>query len=492
MSWKDQSNLHFRSPGGLTFSLSPIAAEICEKRARMENDACANPRTLPMSEYANTQETARSGERALALIDRSRCQMGAKFSITTQHEEVFHSRVSASRVASVSNGAMSVFVGTKRHGRSKQDAVVRDSLRRRGGRRIAIYVPALIGGGAERVAALLATALRTAGHQVTLVVDFESSHNEGFVDPGIERVTLAGAHGRDVLQLADFLKRCQPEIAFAVGAATNIKLVAAHMIARLTRRTSTRIVLSFHGPSTHGSGWLGWAGHPLAPLLTRYASRTVCVSDDLVRHIVERWRGARGRIVRIYNPIAVDRAKPAADEQTLAARPPIVIAAGRLVAQKDYATLIKAIALLRDGNVQLAIYGEGPEQPRLKELAERLGVANRIAWCGYVADPWNAYAAARCFALSSQNEAFGNVVVEPLASGLPVVSTACGGPAEILDGGRYGTLVPIGDAAGLSAAIARALRQPGDPAPRLARARDFAAPVIAARYMALYEEVLSA
>jgi glycosyltransferase involved in cell wall biosynthesis len=387
---------------------------------------------------------------------------------------------------------MSVFVGTKRQGRSEQDAVVRASMGRPGGRRIAIYVPALVGGGAERVAALLATALRAAGHQVTLIVDFESQHNEGFVDPGIERVTLAGAHGRDVLRLADFLKRRQPEIAFAIGAATNIKLVAADMIARMTGRTSTRIVLSYHGPSTHGSGWLGWLGYPLAPLLTRYASRTVCVSDDLARHIVRNWRGARKRIVRIYNPIAVDRAKPAVDERTLAARPPIVIAAGRLVAQKDYATLIKAMALLRDRDVRLAIYGEGPEQSALKELAERLGVASRVAWCGYVPDPWNAYAAARCFALSSQNEAFGNVVVEALASGLPVVATACGGPTEILDGGRYGALVPIGDAVALSAAIAHALQQPGDPAPRLARARDFAAPAIAARYTALFEEILSA
>jgi glycosyltransferase involved in cell wall biosynthesis len=361
-----------------------------------------------------------------------------------------------------------------------------------GRRDIAIYVPALIGGGAERVAALLASALSAAGHDVTLVVDFEAPHNESFVDSSVERVTLAGAHRGDVLQLAAFLKKRQPEIALAIGAATNIKLVAAHMIANLTGRTSTRIVLSYHGPSSHGSGWLGWAAYPLASLLTRYASRTICVSDELVRHIVEDWRGVRARIARIYNPIAVDRAEPVADEKTLAARPPIVIALGRLVPQKNYATLIEAMALLPRTDVRLAIYGEGPEQSALRQLAERRGVAGRIDWCGYVSDPWDAYAAARCFILSSQNEAFGNVVVEALASGLPVVSTACGGPTEILGAGRFGTLVPIGDPVALSAAIARALDQPGDPRPRLARAQDFAAPTIAARYVTLFEEILSA
>ncbi len=385
-----------------------------------------------------------------------------------------------------------MFIGTKRQGRSERDAPFPDPKIRPGSRRVAIYVPALIGGGAERVAALLATALSAAGYHIMLVVDFEAPHNEDFVGPGIERVTLAGAHGRDVLRLADFLKSRQPDIAIAIGSATNIKLAAAHAIARVTGGTSTRIVLSYHGPATHGSGWLGWAGYVLAPLLTRYASRTVCVSDDLVGHIVRDWHGASGRIVRIYNPIAIDRAKPTVDERTLAARPPVVIAVGRLVAQKDYATLIEAMTLLADADVRLAIYGEGPEQSKLEELAEHLGIARRVDWCGYVQQPWEAYATGRCFVLSSQNEAFGNVVVEALASGLPVVSTACGGPTEILENGRYGTLVPIADAVALSAGIARALQQPGDPAPRIARARDFAAPAIAARYMALFEEVLSA
>lgn len=358
-------------------------------------------------------------------------------------------------------------------------------------RHLVIYLPALVGGGAERVAAVLASNLSNVGHHVTLLVDFDAPHNGDFVDAGVERVTLAGAHWRDVLRLAGFIRQRQPELVLAIGAACNVKLVLAHILARLTARIRTRVVLSYHGPSDFGTGWLGWSGYPLAALLTRYARRTICVSDELVGHLVGRWKAARERVVRIYNPIAIDRAKPAAGAAALAARPLVVLTLGRLCAQKDYATLIRAFAMLGRADVRLAICGEGLERPQLEELAEQLGVAGRIDWRGYLREPWSAYAAARCFVSSSQSEAFGNVVVEALASGLPVVATACGGPSEILDGGRYGMLVPIGDARALSLAIARTLNQPGDPAPRLARARDFAAPRITERYIAMFEEVLS-
>jgi glycosyltransferase involved in cell wall biosynthesis len=357
---------------------------------------------------------------------------------------------------------------------------------------LTIYVPALVGGGAERVAAVLASTLSAAGHQVTLVVDFKASHNDGFVDASVERVTLASAHARDVLQLAEFLKQRQPDIVLAIGAATNVKLVLAHLLARLTARIKTQIVLSYHGPSWFGRGWLGWSAYPLAFLLTRYASRTICVSDELVHHLTRTWCGSRERIVRIYNPIAVDRTKPVADANALLARPPVVIAVGRLCAQKGFVTLIKSMAQLSRADARLAIYGEGPDKVALQQLAERLGVASRIDWYGYVPDPWDAYAGARCFVLSSQVESFGNVVVEALASGLPVVATECGGPSEILCSGQFGTLVPIEDAAALSAAIATALDQPGDPAPRVARAWEFAARNITKHYLTLFEDVLLA
>jgi glycosyltransferase involved in cell wall biosynthesis len=357
-------------------------------------------------------------------------------------------------------------------------------------RSVAVYLPALIGGGAERVAAVLASNLNRAGHDVTLVVDFDAPHNADFVDAGVKRVTLAGAHGHDVLRLADFIKQRQPEIVLAIGAASNVKLVLAHMLARLTARIRTRVVLSYHGPSDFGTGWLGWSAYPLAALLTRYASRTVCVSDELVRHLLERWNASRERVVRIYNPISTDRTRPAAADD-LMARPPVIVTVGRLCTQKDYTTLIWAFAMLRRTDVRLAVCGEGPERGSLEQLAGQLGVASRIDWRGYVREPWGAYAEARCFALSSRSESFGNVVVEALASGLPVVSTACGGPSEILEGGRYGRLVPIGDACALSLAMALTLEQPGDPAPRVARARQFAAPEITKRYNLMFEEVLS-
>src|SRR6202020_894597 len=112
----------------------------------------------------------------------------------------------------------------------------------------------------------------------------------------------------------------------------------APLVPQLTGGTSSRVVLSYHGPSSHGTGWLGWLGYPLASLLTRYASRTICVSDDLVRHLVQDWRAAAKRIVRIYTPTTIERANPAADATAWASRPPRLIAVGRLVAQKDFAT----------------------------------------------------------------------------------------------------------------------------------------------------------
>jgi glycosyltransferase involved in cell wall biosynthesis len=154
--------------------------------------------------------------------------------------------------------------------------------------------------------------------------------------------------------------------------------------------------------------------------------------------------------------------------------------------------LLRALALVPRRDSRLVIYGDGPDRDALRRLADELGLGGRVELPGYVAAPWDAYAKASCFALTSRSEAFGNVVVEALASGLPVVSTDCGGPTEILESGRFGEIVPVGRPDALAAAIGRALDQPGDPAPRIARAHTFAVEAIVKRYIALFDDILSA
>jgi len=345
-------------------------------------------------------------------------------------------------------------------------------------RSIAVYVPGLQAGGAERSAAVLASGFHAAGLATTLLVDYEAHANRPFLDAGVSLVPLLGSHPRTVLRLARWLARARPDVALAVDAAASLKLVAAHRIARVP----TRIYLSYHGYAGIVRGRLGRAAYGLAPVLGRLSQGTVCVSDGLVRHLVSEFRAPPARTASIPNPIPVERARPPADAAALQGRPPHILAVGRLVPEKGYGGLIAALAECPP-DTTLTILGEGPERAALERAAARFG--HRVTLPGY-AEPWAAYARARVFALTSISESFGNVVVEALASGLPVVATACGGPEEILGGGRHGTLVPLGDPRALAAALRAALSDPGDPAPRIAHAALFGTQRVVQAYLDLF------
>ncbi|MEH3147863.1 MAG: glycosyltransferase [Methylobacterium frigidaeris] len=357
--------------------------------------------------------------------------------------------------------------------------------------RVGVYVPALAGGGAERAAAVLASGFRAAGCGVRLFVDFDAAENRGFLDPLVPVTTLGRGHGASVRRLAGHLRAGAAggpvglDVVLAVGGAASVKLTLAHLLAR----RSVPVVLSYHGRSDVGRGLLGGLAFRFAPVLTRLAARSVCVSHALERHLVEEWRGAAARVTVIPNAVPVEAATPAPDEAALTARPPLILSVGRLAPEKDFPTLIRAVARL-PGEARLVILGEGPERASLEALAGALGLGDRVMLPGYAASPWPAYAGARVFALSSRSEGFGNVVVEALASGLPVVATDCGGPREILADGRHGALVPVGDEAALAAALARVLARPGDPVPRRERAARFATGRIVGDYLALFEAVV--
>ena len=344
-------------------------------------------------------------------------------------------------------------------------------------RSIAVYVPGLHAGGAERTAAVLASGFHAAGISTTLVVDDEAEANLGFVDPGVRLVPLLGGHGRSVVRLARWLARERPEAALAIDATASLKLVAA----RLLSWAPTRIYLSYHGYGPVVRGRLGRLSYRLAPVLTRLSNATICVSQGLARHLVRDWHASACRVVAIPNPIPIEHAHPPADDAALAARPPIIVAVGRLVPEKRFDRLIAAFREL-PSEAHLVILGEGPERAAL--TAATAGLDERVHVPGHE-NPWSAYGEARVFALTSTSESFGNVVVEALASGLPVVATDCGGPREILADGRFGRLVPVGDHGALVDALSRSLAEPGDPAPRVARAAAYATVRVVETYLDL-------
>lgn len=167
--------------------------------------------------------------------------------------------------------------------------------------------------------------------------------------------------------------------------------------------------------------------------------------------------------------------------------PPVVVSVGRLALEKGFDTLLRAFAELRARRpARLIILGEGPEKAHLEQLAAGLGIAADVDLPGFVSHPAAYMRRAAVFALSSHSEAFGMVLAEALAAGCPVVSTDCpSGPREILDAGRYGDLVPVGDAAALANSISRALDAP--PPEHLLRegGRRFSAEANGRRYMDL-------
>ena len=347
-------------------------------------------------------------------------------------------------------------------------------------RKILIYTHAMTGGGAERVCALLASGFAKAGDEVILAVDFESSDNAAYVDAAVRIVVLGKKHGTAIRALARLLKAEQPDVSFSALGISNLKhLVAAGLTGRLDRA-----ILSYHGFFSNEPRPLSRLFYLLTPLATRLAAATVCVSDSLRASLLKQFWASARHTTRIYNPVEIR----VTDVPTQRASS-MVLAAGRLVADKNFTGLVRAFALLENRQAHMVILGEGPERGAIEREIARLGLKKRVTLPGYVGEPWSYYRQATCFAMSSRLETFSLVLVEALASGLPVVSTFCGGPPEILDFGRFGRLVPYDDALAMARAIDASLAMPGDPEPRKARAKAFGLRIAMENYGQLFDQV---
>jgi len=353
--------------------------------------------------------------------------------------------------------------------------------------KLMFYTHGLVDGGGERLWACLATAFHQRGYPVIFVQDFEATENRHNLDPAIPVFTLGRGHLRAVRRLTQLLNDQRPDVALSGIGASNTKLMTALSFADVP----TQAILTYHGFNEWKTGLLSLATYAGLPRLSRMAARTVAVSSGLREQLVQRWGAADANTVCIHNPVFFPQsaAVPSADE--LASRDDVILAVGRFVVEKDFMTLVRAFARLDRPSARLVILGKGPLEGKLRAEIQRLRISDRVELPGYSNEPWSYYARAKCFVSSSNSEPFGNVVVEGMAYGLPVVATACDGPQEILQHGIHGRIVSIGDHVQLAHAIADTLDNPGDPAKRRARADEFSFAVRVPAYQNLIAEVLA-
>jgi glycosyltransferase involved in cell wall biosynthesis len=393
-------------------------------------------------------------------------------------------------------------------------------------RPLTFLVRDLGGGGVQRSQLRLAGAFAARGHAVDLVTCAPPGPGDRPVREGVRLVVLprmpkfpakllplladpAALHLlapamltkarpsptiANLLGLVRYLRRERPLGVLAAPTDLNLEAIWARRLAGV----STRIVVSERVHlSTALKDSSPWRQRHFPRLVRRYypmADAIVAVSagvaDDLATHVGI----PRERIATIFNPVVssamiLQSAEPVDHPWFAAGAPPVVLGVGRLTAQKDFPTLIRAFARVRaERPVRLMILGEGkPEMhAELRALADSLGCAADVDLPGFAPNPFAYMALSGVFVLSSAWEGFGNVVVEALACGCPVVSTNCpSGPAEILDGGRYGALVPVGDDAAMAEAILAMLAHPPERSALTARGAEFSVDRAVERYLEL-------
>ncbi len=339
---------------------------------------------------------------------------------------------------------------------------------------IAFFLPSVRGGGAQRVIVNLAQGMVERGLPVDMVLATADGVFLDHLPAEVRLVDLgAGRLVRSLLPLIRYLRRERPRI--LVSSMTHANLIAL-WAARLAGR-STPVMVTVHNTmseSTPNQGALG--GRLSLPLLRAFypwADSIVAVSRGAADDLARTTGLPRERVEVIYNPVITPAAQALARETPDhawfgAGQPPVILGVGRLTRQKDFPTLVRAFAEVRRRcPARLIILGEGEDRPELERLIAELGLRDDVALPGFRDNAMAYMAGSAVFVLSSAWEGLPTVLIEALAAGTRVVSTDCpSGPREILQDGRLGALVPVGDVPSLARAILAALNTPADAAPQ--------------------------
>ncbi|MDH5570288.1 MAG: glycosyltransferase [Gammaproteobacteria bacterium] len=328
--------------------------------------------------------------------------------------------------------------------------------------KLALFVPALRGGGAQRVMLILAARFVELNLQVDLVLSNATGPYLDEVPSGVRVINLESSRVLTSMpRLMSYLKNEKPFALLSTMGHANLAAIWARKVSGVQTRLFVRVENTVSVDLNESGFFRSFLYKYIIRLSYLCADGIIApsqgVADDLIRNI-----GLPDELIHvIYNPVIrkeiLDKAKQEIDHPWLAQdkQLPLILGVGRLTKQKDFATLIQAFALVHKHKAaRLLILGEGEDRLILENLVNEIGLEKYVDLHGFVDNPYAYMARASVFVLSSKWEGLPNTLIEAMATGVPVVSTNCeSGPYEILDGGKYGELVSKGDVDGMAKAI---------------------------------------
>lgn len=355
---------------------------------------------------------------------------------------------------------------------------------------VLLFLPSLEGGGAERVFVELANQFASLGVQVELVLVRMRGPYLSEVSPSVRVVDL---RARGVLQalpkLVRYLRARRP--AAVLSALDHANVVAT--LASLISRTSVRCVISVRSVPAFVYGQIAGRRGAIILRLMKWvypkADAVIANSGAVAADLIAQVGLSQERLHTIYNPLDIDSIESLSREPVdhpwcTDGMPPFILSVGSLTAFKDFTTLLRAFAKLRSRRVcRLVILGEGPDREALERLIRDLRIENDVYLPGFLANPFPWMRRAKVFVSSSITEGCPNALMQALACGTAVVSTrSVGGASEILEEGKWGRLVPVGDSDAMAEALEAVFVEQALPDVR-SRANDFDSEATARKYL---------
>ncbi|NCC88353.1 MAG: glycosyltransferase [Clostridia bacterium] len=363
-------------------------------------------------------------------------------------------------------------------------------------KKICITSPSMVGGGAEKVAANLANYFCSIGYDIDLVLFHKTGPYLRSIDKKINIVDLNLNFVRNalvtgyILPVRKYLKESKPDILLSVIRSTNIIWGLASYGLKLNTRIVFREANTTEG--ILGSSFIKKYAYLMGMKLSyKQAEMIIANSQDTLNDLIKEKIIGKTPYAVIPNPVLPENYLELSNQGITDFKWPvnkykIVLGVGRLHKQKNFKLLVNSFKILLNQipSARLVIIGEGEEKAELNQFISNLGLNDYVTILDFKSNIFPYFRAADLFALSSHYEGFGNVIVEALSVGTPVVATNCpGGPKMILENGKYGMLVKPDDENAFAEALLITLRDPPPKELLIKRAQDFTVRKIAKRYL---------